>query len=575
MPERPEDDQREQLVAALRRLEKARPDKIGLAGDLISTTLGAAGGAAASGALAGAAGATTILGSSTLGGALGGIFVASTPIGWVVGASLAGGALAYGATRLIRNGEAADQTRKSLLERLKSKVGRGTEAHESVADEVPVEQYDIKDKKAYYDFIGRLREAVETEQITPERAERLMAAVTNGTMPTEEALALIAPEQTGDSVKKAGFGQWLTLNTYRDLLKNAVTSEQDPGLDQLGEYLREHVPAVWLLGKTGAGKSSMVAEITGQSDVEIGNGFEPCTGSLVRYQYPQSQPIMVFLDTRGLGEVDYIADQDIQVASGQAHAIVVVAKVDDPEQSVIRESLSKLDKASRERVLFVYTLSQGLDDEREVARAVKHQHDAFTQSLKFEFPYVVVDFPTGKNVDQLREQLAQLMPTAEIFLRSSVASDHESQVFINQRERILWHSGAAASADIVPGVGLVAVPAVQVKMLYQLSEAYGLNWGKKEVLEFLGSLGASFSVSYGSRILVTELGRLIPVWGQTIGQATAMTLSFGLTYALGRGACYYMYQKRLGREVDPKELKAVYEQALKRENLGLQSGGES
>lgn len=571
MPEISEDEERRQLVEALRRLEKSRPDKIGLAGDLVSTALGMAGGAAASGSIAAAAGATTIFGSSTLGGVLGGVFVASTPVGWVIGASLAGGALAYGATRLVRSGEAADQTRKSMLQRLKAKLRRGVQPHQAVAEGVRVAQYEVKDKDAYYKFIERLRETVERGSIEPGRAERLITAVTTGSMAIDKAMNLLEPFDSEDESEPSAFRQWLTLDAYRDLLKSAINSEADPDLDQLNEYLRENVPRIWLLGKTGAGKSSLVAEITEQSDVEIGNGFEPCTTGINRYQFPREQPLMEFLDTRGLSEAGYIAEEDIEQASSQAHAIVVVVKTDDPEQSAVIETLSGLKAASRERVLVVYTASHGAADEQEVKRAIKSLQNHFKKALRFEFPYVFVDFPAQRNVDQLREKLAALMPSAEHFLHKSGARDHEEQVYLNQRARILWHAGAAGSADFVPGMGLVAVPTIQIKMLYQLSEAYDLNWQRKEVLEFLGSLGTSFSIGYGSRVLITQLGRFIPVWGQTVGQATAVAVSFGLTYALGRGACFYMYHKRHGREVDPEQLKAVYEQALKRENLGLKS----
>lgn len=571
--EHSEDKQREELLAALKRLEKSRPDRIGLAGDLIGTGMGVAGGVAASGSIAAVAGATTILGSSTLGGALGGIFVASTPVGWVVGAGLAGGALAYGATRLIRSGEAADQSKKSMYQRLKSRVGRRVEEAEVVAGDVPVQHYEIREKDAYYDFVGRLGRAVELYEVSPERAERLLGAVTAGDLGFAEANELLrsSHSENQDERVKAGLGQWLTLDAYRDLLKRSLNSEVDPDLGKLDDYLLEHVPRVWLLGKTGAGKSSLIGEITGQSDVEIGNGFEPCTSGITRYLYPAEQPIMEFLDTRGLSEAGYVADADILEASEHTHAIIAVIKIDDPEQSAVIETLSKLGKSSRDRLLVVYTASHGLNDPMELERAVNHQHRVITKHLKKELAYVVVDFPNKTNVDQLREKLADLMPSAEAFVRQTVATTHEEQVYLNQREKIIWHSGAAASADIVPGVGLVAVPTVQVKMLYQLADAYDLNWQKQEVLEFIGCLGAGFSVSYGSKLLVTQLGRLIPVWGQTIGQATAMALSFGLTFALGRGACYYMYQKRHGREVDLQKLKSVYEQALKRENLGIQA----
>ncbi|EAQ96921.2 YcjF family protein [Congregibacter litoralis] len=544
---------------------------------MISTSLGVTGGVAASGSVAAAVGATTILGSSTLGGALGGIFIATTPIGWVVGAGLAGGALGYGATRLIRNGEVQDRAKKSIYERLKKRLASAETSSGYEAIDVPIQQFEIDNKDSYYDFVKQLRKAVSSRTISSEPAERLLGSVTSGAMGIQEAKSILGNTQseTTSEPSKPSQNQWLSLDTYRDLLQRSVLADVDPELDQLETYLHQHVPRIWLLGKTGAGKSSLISEITGQSDIEIGNGFEPCTGEITRYLYPTEQPIMEFLDTRGLSEAGYVATDDVSEASNNTHAILVVIKIDDPEQSAVIETLSKLQKQSLERVLVIYTTPHGINDPAESKRAVNHLHNLLKRQLKMNLPFVVVDFSTKTNVEALRERLSEMMPSAAVFLRQNVATTHEEKIYLNQREKILWHSGAAASADLVPGVGLIAVPSVQIKMLYQLAEAYGLAWHKQEILEFIGCLGAGFATSYGSRALVTQVGRFIPVWGQTIGQATAMALSFGLTFALGRGACYYMYQKRNGQEVDIDELKSVYEQALNRGNWDIQSGEKS
>ena len=97
-------------------------DRVGVAGELVGTGVAAAGGAAASGAIASTFGATTILGSSTVGSLLGGVFVASTPIGWVVGSALAAGAIGYGIARLCSSGGTQDQRRRQLIEELEARL---------------------------------------------------------------------------------------------------------------------------------------------------------------------------------------------------------------------------------------------------------------------------------------------------------------------------------------------------------------------------------------------------------------------------------------------------------------------
>ena len=62
---------------------------------------------------------------------------------------------------------------------------------------------------------------------------------------------------------------------------------------------------VWLLGKTGAGKTAIVAALTGDLRAEVGRGFEPCTWTASFYDVPPEAPLLRFLDTRGLGEASY------------------------------------------------------------------------------------------------------------------------------------------------------------------------------------------------------------------------------------------------------------------------------
>ena len=64
-------------------------------------------------------------------------------------------------------------------------------------------------------------------------------------------------------------------------------------------------PVIWLLGKTGAGKTAIVSTLTGDARAEVGAGFEPCTRTAAFYDVPTEVPLIRFLDTRGLDEVDY------------------------------------------------------------------------------------------------------------------------------------------------------------------------------------------------------------------------------------------------------------------------------
>ncbi len=96
---------------------------------------------------------------------------------------------------------------------------------------------------------------------------------------------------------------------------------------------------VWLLGKTGAGKTAIVAAITGDARAQVGLGFEPCTRTASFYDVPPEAPLLRFLDTRGLGEVNYDPANDIAWCEQQTHLVLVAMQVQDPNQRAVLDAL--------------------------------------------------------------------------------------------------------------------------------------------------------------------------------------------------------------------------------------------
>jgi uncharacterized protein (DUF697 family) len=111
-------------------------------------------------------------------------------------------------------------------------------------------------------------------------------------------------------------------------------------------------------------------------------------------------------------------------------------------------------------------------------------------------------------------------------------------------------------------VDLVAVPAVQAKLLHSLAALYGQGWTRREVSDFLGLLGLGIGVGYAARLAGRGLVKLVPALGQTLGAVWGATASGATTYALGKAAGYYFGSRRLGEPIDPATLRQVYTQAM-------------
>ena len=151
-------------------------------GEVGITAVGATLGVAAAGTVAAAAGATTILGSTVLGSALGGIFVAATPVGWVLGSAVAAGATVYAVSRLIRNGGMSEGKKAELLNRYReeARLFAAKEEAGSIAESDRIR------------FIVALRDLISKDVIAPERAFRFIEQVESGRLPISQAFALIS-----------------------------------------------------------------------------------------------------------------------------------------------------------------------------------------------------------------------------------------------------------------------------------------------------------------------------------------------------------------------------------------------
>ena len=92
---------KKQLLKVIDSLEESPSDRVRILGDIGITSLGIGLGAAAAGTVATIAGVTAVPMITTAASWLGMTAVAATPVGWIFGAALAGGALAFGVSRLI------------------------------------------------------------------------------------------------------------------------------------------------------------------------------------------------------------------------------------------------------------------------------------------------------------------------------------------------------------------------------------------------------------------------------------------------------------------------------------------
>ncbi len=367
----------------------------------------------------------------------------------------------------------------------------------------------------------------------------------------------------------------------------------DRALDEALRAARERqpLPVVWLLGKAQSGKTSIIRALTGSPAAEIGNGFRPCTRTARFYDFPAEAPVVRFLDTRGLGEVAYDPSEDIRFCESQAHLVLGVVKATDLTQDAVFDVL----RAVRRRhpqwpVLIAQTgLHEGypsgaghplpypFDQDPwppavpyDLARALRAQRERLGRLPGHSAPrWVPVDLtlpedglpPANYGLDALWTAIGEVS-TLDLQARLYGDAGVRDTFARAAHPHIVGYSLAAATLGALPVVDLVAVPAVQAKLLHSLAALYGQGWTRREVSEFLGLLGLGIGVGYAARLAGRGLVKLVPALGQTLGAVWGASASGATTYALGKAAGYYFGSRRMGERIDPATLRQVYAQAM-------------
>lgn len=335
------------------------------------------------------------------------------------------------------------------------------------------------------------------------------------------------------------------------------------------EIVEAALPIIWMLGKTGAGKSSLIRALTGLDEVQIGNGFAPCTRSSQRFDHPEGEPLVRFLDTRGLGEAGYDPAEDLAACAGHSHAMLIVCRLDDPVQGEVAEAAGAAQTRQKMPALIVHTGRDLVADPGARERARHANASRIETAVGRPLPQVEIALPPGQaaapaEIDALVEALLDILPAAALLLERHAARSGEQAAFDEVRARVLVYAGLAGASDVVPVSGAVSVPALQLAMLRELGRRYGTTWSRRTMTAFLGALGAGLAARFGASFGLRELAKLLPVYGQTLGAAAAGSLSFAATYALGRAAAHFLYHQSRGEAPDPEALRAAYRRALTR-----------
>ncbi len=381
-----------------------------------------------------------------------------------------------------------------------------------------------------------------------------------------------------------------------DALFRDTAASGAAGVEQARERAQERALVVWLLGKTGAGKTAIVAALTGDPRAEVGQGFEPCTRTAAFYDVPREAPLLRFLDTRGLGEPDYDPASDMAWCEQQSHLLLVVMQVSDPSQEMVLRPLREVRRRHRDWPVTVaetglhrlypkgtghpavYPYTGGAEDETQeslphpLRQALAHQRRLFADLRGAPPRFVPLDFtapedgfaPADFGLEMLWRVLTEAGYSAFEALHRARAESESDHIRANARPLIYGYGAAAAGAGAVPVpiVGIGGLAGVIAIMLRMLAGRYEVTWTPRAFAEFSAAVGTGALSWWMLRYGLRELLKLIPVIGTVAAGALNAAAAFAITVAIGEAACVWLAYRRRGMIAPTEEVRRSFASGL-------------
>jgi uncharacterized protein (DUF697 family) len=122
--------------------------------------------------------------------------------------------------------------------------------------------------------------------------------------------------------------------------------------------------------------------------------------------------------------------------------------------------------------------------------------------------------------------------TEQVLIPANEADVRVARAMEIVKRNMLW--SAAAGVVPIPMLELVAITGIEVKLVKELADHYGVSFrrdlAKTAVLSLVGSLG---SVALGKMIALSSM-RAIPFLGQLVAAVSVPGMAAAITYAIGR-----------------------------------------
>ena len=391
------------------------------------------------------------------------------------------------------------------------------------------------------------------------------------------------------------------------LLKDKIMGDKD--LKKLMDSLDEHrPPKIFLIGRTGVGKSSLINAICGSYIADVSD-VKSCTKTANSYKYKSGDKVLMeILDTRGIAESESlnenIAAEDMLIEQvnefspdvavfvlGCTHRdgikddveflkklsqkyyeinhiklpiVVVINKCDEmaparakEPESYPNKKIEKIQEVLQNCKNIILNNNLEIEDivavssliDWQTADGVEIAAEDISNLSKFEIENLEIAFDGRYNIEKLQDVLEKAIKdiSAQMGFRMVCRLQDVIKKFAVHLNNVFSGISATVALTPIPMSDVYILLIIQCILVCLIAALSGRDISIDTAKEFIFSAGSVAGVGFAFRLAAQQASKLLNAIIPVSGSAVSSTIAFSGTFAIGNAAIAHYIE---GKDID-------------------------